>query len=225
MSDLPNKSHFASVPGPGGVSRADGGRARRARQIADAFAGRFPPTLPPPGADAVPGPGRHVRVTAETLGQLYVGGHTFVRDARARITVRAGGMPSGWAIRLSLLDARLVALSPGTPPSRADPAFLRAQRQMANPAQAAALAEPLKSAFPGRPITSDFHSLFVPAGLIFLRESSVVVPLPERAVEDERLLAQLCQIAMAAHPTAGDRPGEPSRPAPTARRAHLRLVQ
>src|SRR5205823_669653 len=101
-------------------------------------------------------------------GQLYVGGQTFVRDARARITARASGMPAGWCVRLTLVDAKLVSLTPGTPASRADPTVLRAQRQMADPAAAAALAAPLRNVFRGRPIHSETHSLFVPAGLVFL---------------------------------------------------------
>jgi hypothetical protein len=225
LSDLPNERHFASIPSSGGVSRADGDRAIRAKALADAFLRRFPATLPPPGADAVPAAGRHVRVTAETLAELYLGGQMYVRDAKARITARAGGMPSGWAVRLAFIDAKVVGLTPGTPASRADPAVLRAQRQMADPAQAAQLAAPLKAAFPGRPIASDFHSLFVPAGLVFLRESSVVVPLPDRAGDDEQLLGLLCQAAGDARPTAGAAPAQPSRPAGEIRRGHLRLVQ
>src|SRR5438132_7690796 len=137
----------------GGQARepdALGDRALRARRLADAFAQRVPPTLPPPGGDAVPGPGRHVRCTAETPGQLYLGGQVFVRDARARITARASGMPTGWTLRLTLVDAQVVPLEGGTPASRANPVVLRAQRQMANPALGSALAAPLRRVFPGR---------------------------------------------------------------------------
>jgi hypothetical protein len=224
LSDLPTERPFSSLPTPGGQPASDGDRARRAKQIADAFASRFPPTLPPPAADSVPSPGRHVRVSAETHGQLYVGGSSYVRDARARITARAG-MPTGWSVRLTIVDARLVPLTPGTPASRADPAVLRAQRQMADPAAAAALAAPLRQAFAGRTVHADTHSLFVPSGLVFLRESSVIVPLPERASDDGALLARLCQAAMAADPSANEAPEASSEPAPGIRRGHLRLVQ
>lgn len=226
MSDLPTDRPFFSIPGPSGQTpRSEGERSARAKHLADAFARRFRPTLPPPGAEAVPSPGRHVRLSAETTGQLYVGGQNYVRDARARITARAAGMPTGWSVRLTIVDARLVPLTPGTAASRADPAVLRAQRQMGDPAAAAALAAPLKSTFPGRPIHTDMHSLFVPSGLVFLRECSVVVPLPERADDDGDLLARLFQAAVAAGPAAGETPAQPTQPAPTARRGHLRLVQ
>src|SRR5262249_52654074 len=136
------------------------------------------------------------------------------------------GMPSGWSVRLAFLDAHLVSLTPGTPPSRADPAVLRAQRQMADPAATAALAAPLRRAFPGRPIHSEMHSLFVPAGLLFLREASVVVPLSERASDDRDLLARLIEATDRASPRAGA-PPKPSNeaPAPPRQRGHLRVIQ
>jgi hypothetical protein len=102
---------------------------------------------------------------------------------------------------------------------------LRAQRQMADPAAAAALAAPLRQAFPGRAVHADTHSLFVPSGLVFLRESSVVLPLPERAADDPALLTRLCDAAVAANPTAGATPEAPIQPSPGVRRGHLRLVQ
>ena len=210
----------------GGQAReadAVGDRAIRARRIVDAFAERFASTLPLPGSDGVPLPGRHVRCTGETTGQLYVAGQMFVRDARGRISARASGMPAGWSVRLTIVDARLAELEPGTPASRADPAVLRAQRQMSDPALGAALAAPLRQAFPGRPIHAEMHSLFVPAGLTFVREVSVAVPLPERAADDGELLERLCAAAAAAAPTLSDTPPRP--PAPAIRRGHLRLIQ
>jgi hypothetical protein len=210
----------------GGQAReadAAGDRALRARRIADAFAERFASTLPLPGSDGVPVPGRHVRCTAETPGQLYVAGQVFVRDARGRISARASGMPAGWSVRLTIVDARLVELEPGTPTSRANPAVLRAHRQMSDPALGAALAAPLRKAFPGRPVHAEVHSLFVPAGLTFVREVSVVVPLPERTADDGELLERLCAAAAAAPPARSHAPARPRVSA--VRRGHLRLIQ
>ena len=231
MTDLPTDSNQEGAGFPvvvGGRGPLEGGdRAQRAKGLADAFAATFAPTLPLPGAEQVPGPGRHVRVSAETGGQLYVAGQTFMRDARARITVRASGMPTGWSVRLTLVDASLIALAPGTPASRANPAVLRAQRQMADPAAAAALAAPLRRAFAGRPIQSEMHSLFVPAGLVFLREASIALPLSERADDDVEMLRRLCEAARTAGPTA-DATAEaqaPPAPPPPARRGHLRIIQ
>jgi hypothetical protein len=206
-------------------------RAARARAIADAFAERFPTTMPPPGSDAVPGPGRHVRVSAETAGQVYVGGETHTRDAKARISARASGMPGGWSIRMTLIESAIVSVRLENPGSRADPTVLRLQRQMADPAAAAVLAAPLRQGFAGRPVHSETHSLFVPGGLAFLREASIVVALPESPDEDTDLIRRLVETAEA----AGARPPRAKgvvapAPAPAEergwlRRGHLRIVQ
>jgi hypothetical protein len=189
--------------------------------------------MPPPGSDAVPAPGRHVRLSAETAGQIYVGGELHTRDARARISARAAGMPGGWSVRLTLVDSAIVSVRLENPGSRADPTVLRLQRQMADPAAAANLAAPLRQAFAGRPIQSEAHSLFVPGGLAFLREASVVIALPDDSSGDGELARQLIEAAEA----AGVRAGRPKAvPAPTppaaaddqrgwARRGHLRIVQ
>lgn len=228
--------------------------ASRARLIADAFAQRFPPALPPPGSDAVPAPGRYVRCSAETPGQLYVAGETYARDARARITARSGGMPAGWSIRLTVIEAQIVACRPTNPGSRADPTVLRLQRQMADPTAAAQLAAPLRQAFPGRPIHNETHSLFVPTGMAFLREASAVIALPDDPSGDGAVLRDLVATATAllgagAAPAAATAAGawgqpSPARPRPVpppslpggdpnpgsrsptpARRGHLRLIQ
>ena len=75
----------------------------RAREIADRFARQFPGSLPPPGTELAPTPGRHVRLSAETPGAVYVGGQTYYRDAGARISARATGIPPGWALRFALV--------------------------------------------------------------------------------------------------------------------------
>jgi hypothetical protein len=208
-------------------------RAARARAIADAFAARFPATMPPPSSDAVPGPGRHVRVSAETAGQVYVGGETHTRDARARISARAAGMPGGWSVRLTLIDSAIVSVRLENPGSRADPAVLRLQRQMADPAAAAVLAAPLRQGFAGRPVQSETHSLFVPGGLAFLREASVVVALPDSPEGDADLIRRLVETAEAAGARAPRSKSvvQPAEPAPAVeqagwlRRGHLRIVQ
>src|SRR5215213_1916239 len=185
--------------------------------------------MPPPGSDAVPAPGRHVRLSAETAGQVYVGGETHTRDARSRISARAAGMPAGWSVRLTLVDSAIVSVRLENPGSRADPAVLRLQRQMADPAAAAILAAPLRQAFPGRPVHSETHSLFVPGGLAFLREASVVIALPDDSSGDGELARRLIETAEA----AGARGGRAKSAAPPAadeqrawpRRGHLRIVQ
>jgi hypothetical protein len=216
----------------------DRDRSARARLIADIFAERFNPTLPPPDPDAIPRPGRHLRCTAETHGQVYVNGQVYHRDARARITVRSSGMPSGWSIRLAIVDVALVPLTPTNPGSRADPAVLRAHRQMADPAAAVALGTPLRNVFVGRPIHTDTHSLFSTAGLVFVREASVVVPLSEHKDEDGQLLRRLCAAATASligarrpdldgrnRTTAPGAPTEANGDPPQLRRGHLRIIQ
>lgn len=226
--------------------RAGGGdRAARARALADGFAERFRPTLPPPDPDAIPRAGRHVRCAAETHGQVYVGGETYHRDARARITARSAGMPAGWSMRLSVVDVQVVPVSPTNPGSRADPAVLRAHRQMAAPAAATALGAPLRNVFVGRSVQADTHSLFSSSGLVFVREASVIVPLADDAAEDTLLLRSLTAAAQAALIGAkqpglappGGFAGQPrSRLAPLrgpelekapnpARRGHLRVIQ
>jgi hypothetical protein len=216
----------------------DRDKSARARLLADVFAERFKPTLPPPDPEAIPRPGRHLRCTAETHGQVYVNGEVYQRDARARITARSSGMPSGWSVRLAIVDVAVVPLTPTNPGSRADPAVLRAHRQMADPAAAVALGTPLRNVFVGRPIHTDTHSLFSTTGLVFVREASVVVPLSERNEDDGQLLRQLRAAATAsligahrpdldartrsAAPAASsDRQDEP----PQLRRGHLRIIQ
>jgi len=182
----------------------------------------------------VPTPGRHVRVSAETAAQIYVGGQLHARDARARISARAAGMPGGWSVRLTLVDSAIVSVRLENPGSRADPAVLRLQRQMADPAAAASLAAPLRAAFPGRPIQSETHSLFVPGGLAFLREASVVIALPDDSSGDGDLIRQVVEAAEEAGaraPRARQLPATEVSPAPAedergwARRGHLRIVQ
>src|SRR5262249_882994 len=145
-----------------GINRSgttgDRDKSARARLIADVFAERFRPTLPPPDPDAIPRPGRHLRCTAETHGQVYANGEGYHRDARARITAGSSGMPAGWSVRLAIVDVALVPMTPTNPGSRADPAVLRAHRQMADPAAAVALGTPLRNVFVGRPIHTDTHS-------------------------------------------------------------------
>jgi hypothetical protein len=134
-------------------------------------------------------------------------------------------MPAGWSIRLTVVEVKKIALSPGTIASRADPNVLRAQRQMSDPAAAAALAAPLRQAFPGRPIQAEAHSLFIPNGMLFVRESSVAVPLASRAGDDallERLADGAVATTLAVTPS-GATSAEP--PTQAARRAHLRLIQ
>ena len=221
----PDSTPFRLVP----VSRANppvGDRAARARALADGFAERFRPTLPPPDPDAIPRAGRHVRCTAETHGQVYVGGETYHRDARARITARSAGMPTGWSVRLSVVDVQVVAVSPTNPGSRADPAVLRAHRQMATPAAAIALGAPLKNVFVGRPVQADTHSLFSSGGLVFVREASVVVPLTDDPSEDQPLLRSLIAAAQASligakHPDLDAH----NTPRPIQQRGHLRVIQ
>jgi hypothetical protein len=189
--------------------------------------------MPPPGSGAVPAPGRHVRLSAETASQVYVGGQTHPRDARARISARAAGMPGGWSVRLTLVDSAIVSVRLENPGSRADPTVLRLQRQMADPAAAAILAAPLRRAFPGRPIQSETHSLFVPGGLAFLREASVVIALPDDPSGDgelTRCLIETVEAAGARRPRS--KAAGPDAPAPPAddqrgwlRRGHLRIVQ
>jgi hypothetical protein len=215
----------------GSASSAD--RATRARVIADTFASRFAPTLPPPGSDAVPAPGRHVRCAAETPGQLYVGGALHNRDARSRISARQTGMPAGWSVRLSVVDSTIVSIKLENPGSRADPAVLRLQRQMADPAAAAALSAPLRRAFAGQPVHSETHSLFVPGGLAFLREASVVVALPDDPADDADLVRRLADAAEAALGRAPRPKAATVAPPPVSsepdpgwqRRGHLRIVQ
>jgi hypothetical protein len=203
-----------------------GDRAARARALADGFAERFRPTLPPPDPDAIPRAGRHVRCTAETHGQVYVGGETYHRDARARITARSTGMPSGWSVRLAVVDVQVVPVTPTNPGSRADPAVLRAHRQMAAPAAAIALGAPLKNVFVGRPVHADTHSLFSSGGLVFVREASVVVPLTDDAAEDQTLLRSLIAAAQAALIGAKHPELEQARDAPRPmQRGHLRVIQ
>jgi hypothetical protein len=216
-----------------GAAPATSDRATRARTIADTFAARFPVTMPPPGSDAVPAPGRHVRLSAETAGQVYVGGETHARDARSRISARAAGMPGGWSVRLTLVDAAIVSVRLENPGSRADPTVLRLQRQMADPTAAAMLAAPLRQAFPGRAVHSETHSLFVPGGLAFLREASVVIALPDDPGADGDLAGQLIAAAEAAGARAGRPKVAPPAPTPAdpdaqrnwLRRGHLRIVQ
>lgn len=210
-----------------------GDRSARARAMADRFAARFQPTLPPPDPDAIPRPGRHVRCTAETHGQVYVNGEVYQRDARARITARSSGMPSTWSVRLAVVDVAVVPVTPTNPGSRADPAVLRAHRQMADPAAAIALAAPLKNMFPGRPTHADTQSLFSSGGLVFVREASIVLPLTERPDEDEALFGGLCAAATASligakRPMldAHNRPVASRSAAPSpSRRGHLRVIQ
>jgi hypothetical protein len=186
--------------------------------------------MPPPGSDAVPAPGRHVRLTAETAGQVYVGGETHTRDARSRISARAAGMPGGWSVRLTLVDSAVVSVRLENPGSRADPTVLRLQRQMADPAAAAILAAPLRQAFPGRPVHSETHSLFVPGGLAFLREASVVIALADDPGGDGELARRLIETAEAAGARAGRARGSTAQPPADEkrgwpRRGHLRIVQ
>lgn len=208
-------------------------RGARARAIADAFASRFPPTLPAPGSDAVPVSGRHVRLSAETPVQLYVGGEMYTRDARSRINARSGGLPVGWCVRLTLLDSAIVPCRPETPGSRADPTVLRIQRQMSDPAQAAALAAPLRRVFAGRAVHSETHSLFVPGGLAFLREASVTIALADDG-DDDAMITELvgaAQDALGRAPAAAQSPPASARSARKddsanwQRRGHLRIVQ
>jgi hypothetical protein len=210
-----------------------GDRSARARALADSFAERFRPTLPPPDPDAIPRAGRHVRCTAETHGQVYVGGETYHRDARARITVRSTGMPSGWSVRLSVVDVQVVAVSATNPGSRADPAVLRAHRQMAAPGAAIALGASLRNVFVGRPVQADTHSLFSSGGLVFVREASVVVPLSDDGADDQALQRNLVAAAQAAligakHPDLDARNRtvvEPTQPLRPIQRGHLRVIQ
>src|SRR5207244_13258240 len=118
--------------------------------------------------------------------------------ARSRISARAAGMPGGWSVRLTLIDSAIVSVRLENPGSRADPAVLRLQRQMADPAAAAILAAPLREAFPGRPVHSETHSLFVPGGLAFLREASVVIALPDAPGDDGELARRLIEAGGAA---------------------------
>ena len=138
-------------------------------------------------------------------------------------------MPAGWSIRLTVVDAQIVACRPVNPGSRADPTVLRLQRQMADPATAAKLSSPLRQAFPGRPVHSEMHSLFVPSGMAFLREASVVVGLSEDANRDGAVLRELVATASAllgsappVAPVTAEAADEP--PAPR-QRGHLRLIQ
>jgi hypothetical protein len=236
--DTAPRPPFSVVAINGSGTAGDRDKSTRARLMADIFAERFKPTLPPPDPDAIPRPGRHVRCTAETHGQVYVNGEIYHRDARARITARSSGMPAGWSLRLAIVDVQLVPLSPANPGSRADPVVLRAHRQMADPAAAVALGAPLRNVFVGRPIHTDTHSLFSSTGLVFVREASVVVPLSERPDEDAPLLRQLYAAATAsligakrpdldarsrsAPPQSGAGPGTD---APELRRGHLRVIQ
>ncbi len=209
-------------------------RGTRARGIADAFATSCPVTLPSPGSDIVPSAGRHVRCTAETSSHVYVGGQTYARDARARITSRPG-MPGGWCIRLAIVESSIATVRPTIPGSRADPAVLRAQRQLADPAAAMALASVLRSGFAGRPIQNESSSLFVPTGLVFIREASVSLPLPEDANDDVAFTEHIIQIGLSA--LRGQRQGLPveltstlveseeEQPRQIRQRGHLRLVQ
>lgn len=201
--------------------------------VADRFLSAFPPTLPVLGTEAVPGPGRHVRCTAETASQIYDRGSLIERDSRGRITARAAGLPSGWFLRLTIVDVTVAPVTPTLAGSRADPAVLRAQRQMSDPALAAALTLPLRAAFPGRPIQTDLHSFFVTDGLAFIREASVAVPL-EASGDDSTLFHALASAASAAQVTASPTAKSPRRPptdedppaAPPPRsRGHLRIIQ
>lgn len=211
------------LSGGAGTSATD--RGTRARAIADSFADQFPPTMPPPASESVPSAGRHARVTAETAGQVYVGGHTFDRDACGRITARSAGMPTGWSLRLSVLDVAVVACNPENPGSRADPVVLRAQRQMGDPSIAAALAGTLRQYIPGRNVQAQTQSYFIQGGIVFLREASVVLPLPETSADDPRLVRQLTLAAAASLSEANPVDDlEPVAP-PPARRGHLRLIQ
>ena len=217
---------------PSTLGSAD--RGTRARGIADAFALRCPPTLPAPGSELIPSAGRHVRCTAESASHIYIGGQTFSRDARSRITARSG-MPGGWCIRLAIIESNIAAIRPAIPGSRADPAVLRAQRQFADPAAAMALANILRSSFAGRPIQNDSSSLFVPKGLVFIREASVTLPLSDEKRQDASLAEQCIQTAMTALrgqragttvefvPPPADAEDEPPRQ--LRQRGHLRLVQ
>lgn len=213
-------------------------KSARARLIADLFAERFKPTLPPPDPDAIPRPGRHVRCTAETHGQVYVNGEIYYRDARARITARSSGMPAGWSVRLAIVDVAVVPVTPTNPGSRADPAVLRAHRQMADPAAAVALGAPLRNVFVGRPIHTDTHSLFSTSGLVFVREASVAVPLSGRPEDDVPLLRGLCAAATASligakrpdldarnRSTAPAAEADPKDASRQLRRGHLRVIQ
>lgn len=210
-------------------------RARRARTIADVFASRIPPTLPPPNSEAIPVPGRHVRCTAETLGQVYFGGEIYQRDTKGRISARAAGMPNGWCLRLTAVEVVVMPYTPGrsgagSSASRADPAVLRIQRQSADPGALAQLAAPLRKGLPGRPVHTDTASLFVPAGLAFVREASVVVPLPAEPSGDGPLIEKLVGVAQALAgaarlpaPAAGKASVDDD--SPSRRRGHLRIIK
>lgn len=238
MDQRPDEpARFVVIRGDGvdderGTPRGD--RGARARALADAFSERFRPTLPSPDPDAIPRTGRHVRVTAETPMQVYVDGQMYTRDARARITARSQGMPGGWTIRLALVDVQVVAVNATNPGSRADPAILRAHKQMADPSMAAALAAPLRNSFPGRPVASDNHSLFSAEGLVFVRAASIVLPLGDDPLQDDQLFKTLVAAAQASLINAqrpeidarNRRPsGETDPIGPTLRRGHLRIIQ
>ena len=231
---LNSESHTGQSESSNSSTIVSADRGTRARGIADAFALRFPPTLPSPGSEHVPASGRHVRCTAETGTHIYIGGQTFARDARSRITARSG-MPGGWCIRLAIVESNTAAVRPAIAGSRADPAVLRAQRQFADPAAAMALANILRTSFAGRPIQNESNSLFVPNGLVFIREASVTLPLPEDPGQDASLAEKCIQTALTA--LRGQRAGSaveiaaPSDdsqvepPRQLRQRGHLRLVQ
>lgn len=201
-------------------------RSRRAREIVDQFEELHRLSLPPPGSDSVPRPGRHVRCSAETVNQIYTGGKIHDRDARGRATARGQAAPSGWSVRLALVDCVFVPTTRDSPGSRADPEFLRAQRRMADPVFLNALGAHLRAAFAGRPIQTTNANYFVTRGIIFLREASMSVPVGDHETDDVRLLSSLTTCAEQA--LAGSPNGEPvpnEAPLPEIRRGHLRLVQ
>ncbi|TAK25778.1 MAG: hypothetical protein EPO26_02040 [Chloroflexota bacterium] len=201
-------------------------RSRRAREIVDQFEKLHQSSLPPPGSDSVPRPGRHVRCSAETVNQIYTSGKIHDRDARGRATARGQAAPSGWSVRLAVVDCAFVPTARDNPGSRADPEFLRAQRRMADPAFVNALGAHLRAEFTGRLIQTTNGNYFVPRGIIFVREASISVPLGESEADDIRLLSSLATCAEQA--LAGSPNGEPvpsEAPPPEIRRGHLRLVQ
>jgi hypothetical protein len=165
-------------------------------------------------------------VTGETATSVYLDGRTTARDARGRITAQATGLPGGWSVRITLCDVSLAPLAPDAGRTRADPAIARAQRQMADPARGAALAAPLRAAFPGRPVTTDLLTTIAPEGLVFVREASVALPLDSEIENDGPTTIAIVQVGREFLAIANDRlDPEPPSPHRATRVPHLRLVQ